>query len=305
MTQLRHTGTLPTSTRAIISLAEIPSSTEPPTPVLLKTYLRSDVARHNLTPLVHAERTALVRLSHCHSGLVPRLMSASVSPTSLTLTMHRAPGIPALRLPRPLPPSRAAAIIKNLLAALHQVHQVDVVHADVTLRNVIVNPANADAVCLVDFGSCFVRYHPYRDSSFTTSAHVLAPELLSGAQPDPTADVWALGIFTWALLFGGPGPFGASNASDAAVLDKLDAFARGNFNVHSAFQAAARRLEPNLASEQQLHVAHNFIAICLACNPKDRFRRPLPDNHGTFPTWADVIDYDRIKAHPFLQPLCD
>ncbi|CDF32251.1 unnamed protein product [Chondrus crispus] len=219
--------------------------------------------------------------------------------------MLRAPGIPAVRLPRPLPPPRAAGIIRRLVDALYQVHQVDVVHADLTLRNVIVDPANADAVCVVDFGGCFLRHHPHRDPSFTTSAHVLAPELLSGVQPDPSADIWALGIFTWALLFGGPGPFGASTASGAAVLDELDAFARGNTSVHSAFHAAARQLDPPITSQQQLHAAHTFIATCLERDPKDRFRRELPNDHAIFPTWAHVIDYDRIKAHPFLQLSAD
>lgn len=298
MPHLRHTGTLPTSTCALISLAELPASaTSSTTPLLLKTYLRSDVARHDLTSVVQAERTALVRLSEDRSGLVARLMSASVSPTALTLTMVRAPGTPAMHLPRPMPPARAARITRQLIDALQRVHAVDVVHADVTLRNVIVDVANGDAVCLVDFGSCFVRGGAQRDPSFTTSAHVLAPELLSGRPPDPISDVWAAGIFTWALLFGGPGPFGASGSSDASVLEELQSFADGKMNIASAFQSASQSLDS--VSAEELACAHDFVTRCLARDPKDRFMSPASCHGAVVSTWSEVIDYERIKSHPF------
>lgn len=306
MPHLRHLGTLPTSTCALISLAELPPSpTTPPTPVLLKTYLRSDVAKHGLTPLVQAERAALVRLSHDRSGLVPRLMSASVSPTTLTLTMVRAPGIPAKNLPRPMPPVRAAGIVTQLVDALRRAHGVDVVHADVTLRNVMVDINNRDSLCLVDFGSCFVRdqMHILRDPSFTTSAHVLAPELLTGRQPDPAADIWAVGIFTWALLFGGPGPFGASGCSDSGVLDELQAFAEGETDIISAYTLCVQKMGHPSTTDEAFEHARDFIVNCLARDPKDRFMRSHSDL--TSMTWSNVVDYDRIKSHPFLHLSAD
>lgn len=301
MLNLRHLGTLPTSSCALVSLAESPSSSAARAiPVLLKTYLRSDVARYDLLAVVQAERTALVRLAGDESGLVARLISASVTPSSFTLTMVRAPGRPAFDLRRPMPLARAAGISTQLCDALQKVHGADVVHADLTLRNVIVDESSEDAVCLVDFGSCFVRGGSRRDPSRTTSAHVLAPELLHGAQPDPTADVWALGILIWTLLLGGPGPFGTGGGegpSDAPVLQELQRYAEGDADIGEAFEIAAS--EACLGNNAELACARDFICLCLARNPANRFCLANESLTLSETPWSEAIDYRRIKQHPF------
>lgn len=299
MTRLRHSGTLPTSSCALVSLAEMlgPENT-PSIPVLLKTYLRADVARHDLSAVVQAERTALVRLSTQTAGNLARLITAAVTPTALTLTMHRAPGKPAFHLPRPLPPVRTAGIVKQLCDALQRVHAADIVHADVTLRNVIVDENNSDAVCLVDFGSCFVRGGIRRDPARTTSAHVLAPELLSGRQPDPSADVWALGVFTWTLLFGGPGPFGGAG-SDAGVLQQLQRLADGGFDIGVAFDDAVAAQEPGCG--EAFTAARDFVVTCLSRDVTKRFCRISRMKDLAKTKWSEVVDYRRIKLHPFLR----
>lgn len=297
--RIKHLGIIPTTTPALISLAELPETPTTPTlPVLVKTYLRSDVAKHDLSHNVYCERTALVRLSNDRSGLVARLLSANVTPTCLTFTMARASGIPAVSLPRPLPPVRVSQIATQLISALRRVHAQNIVHADVTLRNVIVDPSREDALTLVDFSACFIRGHPPKDASRTTSAHVLAPELLDGGTPDPAADIWAVGVFIWALLFGGPGPFAAE--TDAAVLRTIQKAVDGNFDVTTQFRLACARVGKPCVG--RMKHAMDFLAICLSPNPSRRFSSRKRESR-IHKSWVEVIDYDRIYAHEFLRSM--
>lgn len=307
MRNLHHITTLPTHTHALVSLAHIPAtSSSASIPVILKSYLISDLHRHELEQAVQAERTALVRLSsddsgdvQHHSSSVARLLAAKVTSKCLTLTMRCAPGIPASDLPRPLPVSRAARITRHLVSALCRVHAADVVHADLAMRNIMVDVSRDDSVCLIDFSSCFLRGEPPRDTSRTTSAHVLAPEILSGSTPHPTADVWGLGIFVWSLVFGGPGPF--QGKSDTAIMQQIQAVADGRLDMARMIREACEQLQSH--EEFARCSVENFLTTCLSPDLMRRFAQQDSLNGGT--AWGMAIDYDRIHSHPFLSLLPD
>lgn len=171
------------------------------------------------------------------------------------------------------------------------------VHADVTLRNVMVDETAGDMLTLVDFGSCFLRGAPCRDPARTTSAHVLAPELLSGRQPDPAADVWATGVFAWALLFGGPGPF-VARGGDAGVLEMLQRFADGEFEIGEMFD---RAVESVGGLGEGVEEVKEFVGTCLSRDVLGRFCRVSSSAELEKAKWAEVVDYARIKSHPFLR----
>lgn len=296
MRRLRHTGSVFTTSTALVSFAEIPATpTSPPLPVVIKTYLRSDVEKHNLSAWLQAERTALVRLSSDQSGLIVRLLSAKVSPTSFTFIMARAPGVPAASLSRPIPSSRVAHITTQLVSAIRRVHAAGIIHADLTLRNVIIDINNSDTVCLVDFSAAVVKGEPSRDFSRTTCPHVLAPELLQPCVPDPTVDIWALGVFVWAMLFGGPGPLGSD--SNPGVLRRIEKITATGFDVSTAFNNAAHQAA--VKSTPHLQHAKSFIAVCLSLDPSNRFTNPNI-SHSAQPSWPEIVDYERILSHPFL-----
>lgn len=279
-----------------MSHAELPSTNNaPPTQVVIKTYMRSDIVRHNLESCIHAERAALVLLSNDNTGKVPRLLNAQATPTSLSLVMTLAPGVPASALPRPLPLNRTSRIARNLLSSLRVIHTAGVVHADVALRNVIVDCDNDDSVCVVDFGSCFVTGAQARDPSQTTTASVTAPEMLEATVPDPTADIWALGVFAWACMFGGPGPFRAETS--AKVLELVENYATGRFEIIDAFRDACRTAGVSY-DDDWVH-AGDFVSVCLSRLPASRFAKPNSDSKHK--DWRYAVDYERILSHPFLK----
>lgn len=293
--RIQHLGPIPSSGYSMVSHAELPmTDNTPSTRVVIKTYMRSDVVRHNLESCVHAERAALVLLSNNNTGKVPRLLSAQATPTSLSLVMTLAPGVPASVLPRPLPLNRTSRISRNLLSSLRVIHAAGVVHADVALRNVIVDCDNDDAVCVVDFGSCFINGAHVRDPSQTTTASVTAPEMLETTVPDPTADIWALGVFAWACMFGGPGPFRAETS--AKVLELVGNYAQGRFDIIDAFRDTCRTSD--VSYDADWVQAEDFIRLCLSRMPESRFAKPNSDSEHK--DWQYVVDYERILAHPFL-----
>ncbi|KAI0564487.1 serine/threonine protein kinase [Gracilaria domingensis] len=293
--RLRHLSQIPTSSYSLVSIAELPATEEnDPSLVLVKTYTRSDVSRHRLDKCVCAERDALVRLSNDHSGGVPRLLSAQVTSLNLTFVMALAPGVPASRLPRPLPLNRVARILRNLVSSLSVVHEAGIVHADIALRNVIIDYEKDDNVCLVDYGSCFLTGSGARDCSKTTTANVVPPEMLKTLFPDPTADIWALGVFAWACMFGGAGPF--HGQTNAHILELIDQYGRGQFELTSRFWDSCRELGASRTSAW-LH-AYDFVNICLSRDPASRFAKR--NTNANWKGWSYVVDYERIQAHPFL-----
>lgn len=336
MRKTRHLSTIPTSTCALVSTAElytpptigtkkqstnlkeilnpnpIPSTSQSsqnanhtPLPIIIKTYLRSDIDRLSLYNLIHAERTALVNLStkNTTSGHTPRLLSASVNNTAVVFTMTRAMGIPTGSLPRPLSPARVARIVEQLIHALRDIHTADIVHADINLRNVIIDQSNNDHACLVDFGSCFIRGGPRRDPAKTTCVHVLAPELVDGEQPTPAADVWAIGILVWALVFGGPGPFQCSGVhSDIGVLGKLERYAKGEFKLDELFdRLLTERSELKENEEISMQHVRAFVMMCLQSNPGRRLFREKEVETVDKLLWENMIDYQRMLDHPFIR----
>lgn len=278
---------IPTTSIALVSHAQLAASgTVPEIPVVVKSYLRRDVAKHGLTAAVQAERAALVRLSWEQSNQVPKLLSARVTTSSLTFVMKRMPGIPSNQLPLPLPAIRVASIIRNVVSALRVVHAQDIVHGDLVMRNVLVDVTQDDAVCLIDFSASFLRNGHRRDVSRTTTPIVLPPEVVRGSLQDdhgadgvdgadaftltPLADVWALGILTWSLLI-------PSNLSY-----RIDQFVQGKLSLHHALPDSLRALP-----------VFDFLKMCLQILPAHRFNTANV-------SWRSMVDYQRINAHPFI-----
>lgn len=303
---LRHTSVVRTQSPALVSYAELCSADDTKTtPVVVKTYAQRDVLRHGLEAAVRAERDALVRLSHAPEGIgVPRLLVARVKGGALTLLMARARGIPATELRLPLSPKQAASIATGVISALKVVHSHDVVHADVVPRNVLVEMSQKGTnveceesvvgVCLVDFGSAFVRGAAHPHASWTSSPAALPPELRDTASrtPTPLADVWALGTLTWALL--------AKERDNAAHPIHLHRFLLGDIDLNTAFWGDCAPQKEEHPPDNHLLLAFNFVVKCLQQNPLDRFCAFSDPNSLGRASWNDIVDYEKLKAHPYL-----
>src|SRR4051794_10866387 len=106
----------------------------------------------------------------------------------------------------PPPPTRVAAIGRQLLDVLDFAHAEGIVHRDVKPSNVMV--LAHDRVKLTDFGIAVLRGDPQLTSSGTTlgSPMFMAPEQASGTAVGPAADLWSLGATMYYAVEGRP-PF--------------------------------------------------------------------------------------------------
>jgi eukaryotic-like serine/threonine-protein kinase len=131
---------------------------------------------------------------------------------SCWLVMDYYPGGTLAALPRgrrQLPSPVVAALGLRLLAALEALHAAGIVHCDVKPANVLLSE-NGHPV-LTDFGiaegSEGDPTHPARrNGDVVGSPAYLAPELVRGDAPRPSADLWSLGATLYAAVEGRP-PF--------------------------------------------------------------------------------------------------
>ncbi len=102
----------------------------------------------------------------------------------------------------PLPPARAAGIVRGIAAGLGAIHTRGYVHCDVKPQNILLRD-NGTPV-LLDFG--IARAEGANTTTLIATPHYLAPERAQGAPPTPAADLYALGIVLFQVLTGHP-PF--------------------------------------------------------------------------------------------------
>ncbi|MGH3313034.1 MAG: serine/threonine-protein kinase [Streptomyces sp.] len=106
----------------------------------------------------------------------------------------------------PLPPSFVCTLLDQLLAGLTAVHAEDVVHRDIKPANILLEPTGTGRphLRLSDFGISMRKGEP----RLTETNYVLgtpgyfAPEQMMGAEPDFTADLFAVGLVGLYLLTG-------------------------------------------------------------------------------------------------------
>ena len=102
----------------------------------------------------------------------------------------------------PLPPSQAARIGLEVLAALTAAHAAGILHRDVKPGNVLL--AADSRVVLTDFGIAAL----HGDDTLTASGAVMgspayiAPERARGAPAEPASDLWSLGVTLYAAVEG-------------------------------------------------------------------------------------------------------
>lgn len=195
------------------------------------------------------------------------------------LVMDRAYGTPLSQLIAErgcLSLDRTSAIAAQLFAGLAAIHDARIVHADLKSHNVLVD--DVDIVTIIDFGLArTVTKSPTTSGMVAGTPAYMAPELIAGAAPAVTADIYAAGVIVYEMLTGTT-PFsghistiltrqlsepieppsrrapecGISEAIDRVLLRALDPSPQTRFQsvaeLSAAFAAAAdTHIEPVLA----------------------------------------------------------
>lgn len=110
------------------------------------------------------------------------------------------------RAEAPLPWARVARLVRQILDALAEAHELGIVHRDIKPSNIMLAPG--EEVRVLDFG--VAKLSEGEQQAITQTGEVLgtpryvAPEALRGDEVTPRADVYAVGLVAWELLAGRP-----------------------------------------------------------------------------------------------------
>ncbi|GAA2085596.1 hypothetical protein GCM10009801_47440 [Streptomyces albiaxialis] len=106
----------------------------------------------------------------------------------------------------PLPPTFVCTLLDQLLAGLTAVHAEDVVHRDIKPANILLEPTGTGRphLRLSDFGISMRKGEPrLTETNYVVGTPgYFAPEQMMGAEPDFTADLYAVGLVGLYLLTG-------------------------------------------------------------------------------------------------------
>lgn len=111
----------------------------------------------------------------------------------------------------PMPLDRVGQIMKQILHGLEEAHALGIIHADLKSDNILIEQrASGDLVKVVDFGIArlldpFLPRHGGLDAKTGTisgTPEYMAPEVIRGHKPTPTADLYAAGVVLYQLLTG-------------------------------------------------------------------------------------------------------
>ncbi len=145
--------------------------------------------------LAHLDHPGLVKLrgSGTHDG-VPYLV----------LDLAEGPSLAGTLVSGPIGIDRALAVGEQVAEALAHVHRLGVVHRDVKPSNILFD--DLGRARLADFGIARLAGAPNLTGTgqFIGSAPYIAPEMVSGQQAGPGADVYALGLVVIECLTGRP-----------------------------------------------------------------------------------------------------
>ena len=193
------------------------------------------------------ERTAMVALRHPNVVAVHDMI---VEGEQLALVMDLVSGGDLDRLRRArggqLPPAEAAAVTAQVADGLAAAHAAGIVHRDLKPANILIDN---NRMLLADFGIALLSDQTRVTSTggvLGTPAY-LPPEVITGQEPGPAGDLYALGITLYELLVGQP-PF---TGNTAAVL--------------YAHTTAAAPRAPDIPD-----ALWEIIAACMAKEPSSR-----------------------------------
>jgi serine/threonine-protein kinase len=203
-----------------------------------------------------------------------------------------------LRHAAPMPVADAIRVVTQVLWALDTVHGAGVVHRDVKPENVLLDERRGGrlAVRLTDFGIARMMDTLSRGRALTGPIGTplyMAPELGTGGQPTPAADIYSAGILLYELLAGSP-PFDEAHPTDMlqAHLEQeplpIKGVPRAVWEVLAAMLAKSPRRRPPSAAD----AARALEGALRASQPEDTYQRREDDD-----TWErGVAREDRMAG---------
>jgi len=232
---------------------------------------------------IRREATLLSELDHPH---IVRVLEVVHDGDGVALAMQFAPGgsLEDLLAERGrLAPGEVVAVAAPVADALASAHRRGVLHGDVKPANVMFTSDGEPL--LTDFGVARTLGRMTSDQASGTAEYV-APELLEGAQPDPRADVYSLGIVCYQALAGvppytGPAPLAVIRAADQGIHQPLSTVPGVPRSLADVVEGAMHR-DPG----RRFATADTLARALRAALPPDAIVLPGPAS-GPAPSDAD------------------
>ncbi|MFC8201809.1 protein kinase [Streptomyces sp. NPDC057298] len=188
--------------------------------VALKAVRQDAAASEAVRERVLREARALARVSHPNVVMIHHIVDDDPHPW---LVMELVEGVSLQeRLDAgPLPPTEAARLGRQVLAALRAADASGVQHRDVKPANILLR-ADGSAV-LTDFGIAALQGSTALTATgeLIGSPEYIAPERIRGNNDDPASDLWSLGLVLYVCVEGvSPLRRGTALTTLAAVLDE-------------------------------------------------------------------------------------
>jgi serine/threonine protein kinase len=109
----------------------------------------------------------------------------------------------------PMPLERLGPIMRQILDGLQEAHALGIVHSDLKSDNILVEQRpSGDLIKVVDFGIARLldpllpRHSTSRTGTISGTPEYMAPEVIRGHKPTPTADLYSAGVMLYQLLAG-------------------------------------------------------------------------------------------------------
>lgn len=191
-----------------------------------------------------------------HPGVVAVYEVASTPCHYIAMELVRGETLDRFLDHRPLPPRRAAVLLRGIASALAEVHEHGILHRDLKPSNIMVDEAGA--VHLTDFGLAKViegELDLTRSGTLLGTPQYMAPELVDGTlgSVGERTDLYALGLILHELLTGEPALQGRTLAS-------------------LLYEILNR--EPQAPSELNPEVPRELDELCLGLQARDPRDRP-------------------------------
>lgn len=243
--------------------------------------------------LLRFVREQSVRIDHTHV-VTPQSWAGVDDRVLFTMPLVRGGSVSNLtrRHGGRLPPRWIAVLTDQTLQALEAVHAAGIVHRDIKPGNLLLEPTGRSRphLRLTDFGIAV----PSDEPRLTHVAMVIgtpgymAPEQYRGSDPDPSADIYALGVVVLEMLTGRrpssdgePPPIDVAalrngNPEHDAILDVVEAAT--SYDALARPSAAVLRAHPAL---QSLAARWDDPALRDDLEVPDEYPTPTPDISAT------------------------
>ncbi|MDP3275862.1 MAG: protein kinase [Deltaproteobacteria bacterium] len=177
--------------------------------IAIKVIHQHLIADENATARFYTEARASSRLNHPNSVSVVDFGRTDEGLLYLVMEFLRGKDLSHILWEEgPLPIARAVDIVRQVLAALAEGHDLGIIHRDIKPENVIIERlrTGGDSVKVVDFGLAKVRADVAPSVTMPGivcgTPDYMAPEQGRGDPPDSRSDLYAAGIMLFQLLTG-------------------------------------------------------------------------------------------------------